>query len=115
MRRRGLVCFAIVLSGVWLFGATVYDRWQETDLRTGTGSEKATAILACLNQNPERRTRGESAQRCGTDRELRRALQSRNPAPPVYHATVVAAMWLAIAWVVGYAALSTVWWFQGWR
>jgi hypothetical protein len=115
MQLRGCLGIAIALSGVWLLGATVYERWQETDLRTGAGWDQATAILACLNKNTERQTRGEPEQRCGTNRELSRALQSRHPAPPAYHATVAAAIWLAIVWVVGYAVLSTVWWFQDWR
>lgn len=115
MRLRGWLPIAIVLSGVWLYGATAYDRWAEADLRSGAGAEEATAVVACLDKNTERRRRGEPEQRCGTDRELRRALQSHQPAPPVYYATVAAAIWLAIAWVVGYPVLATVWWLQGRR
>ena len=115
MALRAWICIAIVLSGVWLFGATVYGRWVEADLRTGARAEKAKAVFACLDKNTERRTRGEPEQRCGTERELRRALQSQRPEPPVYYATVAAAIWLAIAWVVGYPVLSTVLWLQGRR
>jgi hypothetical protein len=104
---------AIALSVVWLFGATVYGRWVQADLRTGARAEKAKAVLACLDKNTERQTHGEPEQRCGTDQELRRALQSRRPAPPVYYETVTAAIWLAVAWVLGYPVLCTVWWFQG--
>ena len=68
MRFRGLVRIAIVLSGLWLIGATVYDRWVQTDLRTGARAEKAKAVVACLDYNTERRTRGESEQQCGTRR-----------------------------------------------
>ena len=115
MRFRGLVRIAIVLSGLWLFGATVYDRWVQTDLRTGARAEKAKAVVACLDYNTERRTRGESEQQCGTDQEVRRAIQSGQPAPPVYYATFAAAIWLAIGWVVGYPVLSPVLWLQGRR
>lgn len=114
MRRRGWTYIAIVLSGLWLYGASVYQYSQEVDLRTGAGWQEASAILACLDKNRERRTRGESENRCGTDRELQRARQSLQPAPPIYYATIVAAIWLAIAWVVGAAVFSTAWWFLDW-
>ena len=67
---------AIALSAVWLFGATVYGRWVQADLRTGARAETAKAVLACLDKNTERRTHGEPEQRCGSDQEQRRALQS---------------------------------------
>jgi hypothetical protein len=113
MQFRGWIRIAIALSVVWLVGATVYGRWVQADLQTGALAEKAKAVLACLDKNFERRTRGDPEQRSGTDQEQRRALQSRRPAPPVYHETAAAAIWLAVAWGVGYPVLRTVWWFQG--
>ena len=111
MRRRGWTRIAIVLSGLWLYGTSVYQQWQEVDLRTGVGRQEANVILACVDKNSERRTRGEPEPRCGTDRELQRAQQSLHPAPPFYYATIPAAIWLAMAWVIGSAVFSTVWWF----
>ncbi len=111
MRRRGWTRIATVLSGLWLYGASVYQQRQEVDLRTGAGRQEANVILACVDKNSERRTRGELETRCGTDRELLRARKSLHAAPPFYYATISAALWLAMAWVIGWAVFSTVWWF----
>ena len=109
MRLNGWLRIAIVMSAVWMVGATGFNWEREARKDMETARTVSNERYRCIGENGERRYRGQPEQECYSEEFVNSFYGRKND---LWIAMIAPTFWLVLAWLAGGITWLSVWWIR---